>query len=218
MAATGELERGYLALVWGAPSRPHGTIDAPIGRHPTSRTKMAVLPATKGREAVTHWRVVETFGRGEGADRLADRMHAGDRPHASGARASRPYRHPLIGDPLYGQGFKSKLRKLPRAVASASSRRLIAPSAARHSISPSSIRRAAHYSNLIVRSLPISPRSWQHSRNCERVAGFYLCDKAFYREDRREAISWEQLRPREAAGDGLSWPLEVCRVSARMAD
>ena len=46
---TGELERGYLALVWGAPSRPHGTIDAPIGRHPTSRTKMAVLPG-KGRD------------------------------------------------------------------------------------------------------------------------------------------------------------------------
>ena len=61
---TGELERGYLALVWGAPSRPHGTIDAPIGRHPASRTKMAVLPG-KGREAVTHWRVVETFGRGK---------------------------------------------------------------------------------------------------------------------------------------------------------
>ncbi|HEX9753147.1 MAG TPA: RluA family pseudouridine synthase, partial [Methyloceanibacter sp.] len=63
---SGDLERGYLALVWGAPSRPHGTIDASIGRHPASRTKMAVLPG-KGRKAVTHWRVVETFGRGKGA-------------------------------------------------------------------------------------------------------------------------------------------------------
>src|SRR6266508_4564932 len=36
---SGELERGYLALVWGAPPRPQGTIDAPVGRHPTSRTK-----------------------------------------------------------------------------------------------------------------------------------------------------------------------------------
>ena len=43
----GTLERAYLALVWGTPSRPHGTIDAPIGRHPTSRTKMAVLPETR---------------------------------------------------------------------------------------------------------------------------------------------------------------------------
>src|SRR5262249_49856778 len=40
---TGELERGYLALVWGAPSRQQGVIDAAVGRHPTSRTKMAVL-------------------------------------------------------------------------------------------------------------------------------------------------------------------------------
>ena len=87
---TGELERGYLALVWGAPSRPHGTIDAPIGRHPASRTKMAVLPA-KGREAVTHWRVVETFGRGKEPIASLDRMHARDRPHPSGARASGPY-------------------------------------------------------------------------------------------------------------------------------
>jgi len=36
---TGVLERGYLALVWGAPSRPHGTIDAPVGRHPASRQR-----------------------------------------------------------------------------------------------------------------------------------------------------------------------------------
>ena len=43
---SGEMERGYLALVWGAPSRPHGTIDAAIGRHPSSRTKMAVRATT----------------------------------------------------------------------------------------------------------------------------------------------------------------------------
>ena len=51
---TGELERGYLALVWGAPSRPHGTIDAPVGRHPSSRTKMAVLrrQGSRGRDAL----------------------------------------------------------------------------------------------------------------------------------------------------------------------
>jgi len=61
----GELERGYLALVWGAPPRPHGTIDAPIGRHKTSRTKMAIIPVARGgREAVTHYQVVATFGHG----------------------------------------------------------------------------------------------------------------------------------------------------------
>jgi 23S rRNA pseudouridine1911/1915/1917 synthase len=112
---TGELERGYLALVLGAPSRPQGSIAASIGRHPTSRTKMAVLPE-KGREAVTHWRVLATFGRGEGkegaiASLLECTLETG-RTHQVRVHLAH-IGHPLVGDPLYGQGFKSKLRKLP---------------------------------------------------------------------------------------------------------
>ncbi len=109
---TGELERGYLALVWSAPSRPQGVIDAAVGRHPTSRTKMAVLK-DRGREAVTHWRVVATFGRGKEkiASLLECTLETG-RTHQVRVHLA-AIGHPLIGDQLYGPGFKSKLRKLP---------------------------------------------------------------------------------------------------------
>src|SRR4249920_3897226 len=52
----GPIRRGYLALVWGAPDRPKGTIDAPLGRHAHARDKQAVRDS--GRLAVTHWQVL----------------------------------------------------------------------------------------------------------------------------------------------------------------
>jgi 23S rRNA pseudouridine1911/1915/1917 synthase len=109
---TGELERGYLALVWGTPSRPQGTINTAIGRHPTSRTKMAVLPPGKGRAAATHWRVIETFGGAKEpiASLLECTLETG-RTHQVRVHLAH-IGHPLIGDPLYGAGFKSKQLKL----------------------------------------------------------------------------------------------------------
>ncbi len=55
--------REYLGVVCGAPKTESGTVDAPIGRHPGDRKKMAVVPVEKGgRPAVTHWRVKERLG------------------------------------------------------------------------------------------------------------------------------------------------------------
>src|SRR6187551_573573 len=56
---TGPLKRGYLALAWGAPPRPWGTVDAPLGRHPKSRDKIAVRK--DGRASITHWHVLERY-------------------------------------------------------------------------------------------------------------------------------------------------------------
>src|SRR6188768_3243089 len=60
----GRLERGYLAFAWGAPLRRRGMIDAPLDRHPSAREKRAVR--TGGREAVTHWHLLETYAGKDG--------------------------------------------------------------------------------------------------------------------------------------------------------
>ncbi len=72
------MRRGYLAFVWGVPDRPKGTIDKPIDRHPHARDKMAVR--TGGREAMTHWEVLERYAGADGkpvASLLACRLETG---------------------------------------------------------------------------------------------------------------------------------------------
>ena len=71
-------ERGYLALAWGAPERPHGTIDKPLDRDTRARDRMAVREG--GREAITHWQVLERYEGGKPAKMTAK----GARPEAAG--------------------------------------------------------------------------------------------------------------------------------------
>jgi 23S rRNA pseudouridine1911/1915/1917 synthase len=108
---TGPLRRGYLAFVWGAPARPKGTIDAPIDRHPKSRQKMAVRAG--GREAKTHWQVLERFKGKDGkpvASLLACQLETG-RTHQIRVHLAH-IGHPLLGDATYGPGFKTKIARL----------------------------------------------------------------------------------------------------------
>ena len=68
-------ERGYLALVWGAPERPQGTIDRPIDRDTRARDRMAMREG--GREAVTHWQVLERYTGGQARQEGRGRRPAG---------------------------------------------------------------------------------------------------------------------------------------------
>ena len=108
---TGEMRRGYLAFVWGVPNRQRGTIDAPIDRHAYAREKMAVRPG--GREAVTHWEILESFEGADGkpvAALLACQLETG-RTHQIRVHLAH-IGHPLMGDSVYGPHFKTKASHL----------------------------------------------------------------------------------------------------------
>lgn len=108
---TGAMRRGYMAFAWGAPGRKSGTIDQPIDRHPHAREKMAVRQG--GREAVTHWDALESFTGLDGkpvASLLACQLETG-RTHQIRVHLAH-LGHPLMGDDVYGAGFRTKARQL----------------------------------------------------------------------------------------------------------
>jgi 23S rRNA pseudouridine1911/1915/1917 synthase len=108
---TGPLQRGYLAFVWGVPERPRGTIDKPLGRHPQARERMAVR--TGGRAAVTHYEVLERYLGTDGklfASMLDCRLETG-RTHQIRVHLA-SIGHPLMGDDVYGAGYRTKTAHL----------------------------------------------------------------------------------------------------------
>ena len=85
-----------MCIVCGNVKDDSGTIDAPIGRHPADRKKMAVTEKNS-RSAVTHWRVLERFS---GYTLVECRLETG-RTHQ--IRVHMAYRgHPILGDTVYG--------------------------------------------------------------------------------------------------------------------
>ncbi|MDR3311057.1 MAG: RluA family pseudouridine synthase [Oscillospiraceae bacterium] len=97
------LYRVYECVVRGGMREDSGTVDAPVGRHPTQRKKQAVTPKNS-RNAVTHWEVLERFS---GYTRLRCRLETG-RTHQIRVHMAHLGR-PIAGDALYG-GRDPKLK------------------------------------------------------------------------------------------------------------
>ena len=90
-----EVAKIYHAVVQGHPDPLAGTIDAPIGRHPSASWKFAVTPT--GKDSVTHYETLEAF---RGASLLEIHLETG-RTHQIRVHMA-AHRHPCVGDPLYG--------------------------------------------------------------------------------------------------------------------
>ena len=116
---SGPLERGYKAAVWGVPDRPVGTIEASLGRSTRNREKIEVK-RTGGREAITHYRVAETYGpKAKPVAALVECQLETGRTHQIRVHLA-SIAHPVIGDRAYASGFATKaslLAEPARAVA-----------------------------------------------------------------------------------------------------
>ncbi|MGE0767825.1 MAG: RluA family pseudouridine synthase [Hyphomicrobiaceae bacterium] len=111
--ADGRMQRRYLSLVWGQPLHQRGTVDAPLGRSRTSRTKVAVVHGEQGRRSVTHFEVLERFDGDDGrplASLLQLTLETG-RTHQIRVHMAHAG-HPVMGDPVYATGFRTSAARL----------------------------------------------------------------------------------------------------------
>ena len=96
-----EVTREYLAIVHGRMARADGLVDAPIGRDPHHRQRMAIRPAGAGRRAVTRFSVLERF---DDFTVVRCRLETG-RTHQIRVHLA-SLGHPVAGDAVYGRGLR----------------------------------------------------------------------------------------------------------------
>ena len=109
--AARDLDRAYLALVWGVPDPATGEIDRPIGRDPRDRKRMAV--ATRGgKQALTRYRVQRVA---HAAVSLVEARLATGRTHQIRVHMA-SIGHPVVGDPVYLRRIPAVSRSVPEPV------------------------------------------------------------------------------------------------------
>jgi 23S rRNA pseudouridine1911/1915/1917 synthase len=95
------IDRRYKAIVAGTPRTSEGKVDAPLGRSPSNRKKMAIVGEGRGKHAVTHWRNLRVLRQ---AALVECRLETGRTHQVRVHMAS--IGHPLLGDPVYGSSRK----------------------------------------------------------------------------------------------------------------
>lgn len=110
--AAREIDRAYLALVWGVPLPRVGEITGNIGRSRTNRQKMAVV-ASGGKPAITRYKVLKEW---QGLAALVECRLATGRTHQIRVHLAAKG-HPLVGDPVYGSGRQARRAAGPAGAA-----------------------------------------------------------------------------------------------------
>jgi len=105
--AAHDIERAYMAVVWGVPARAQGEISGNIGRHPVDRKRMAIVKRG-GKPALTRYKVLRRLGKG--ASLVECRLATG-RTHQIRVHLA-ALGHPVIGDPVYGRTTPARLAVL----------------------------------------------------------------------------------------------------------